>query len=117
MQRAVTRVHTAGTVIEDASLDPKIHTYLGALYWNEENNQGGLAWADVSTGYWAGLHVKKGRTLAVGTKIAPRELLLPEGTELPASIRVATEIQTVSVPLRTHFEFKQSAERVLAAQG
>ncbi len=118
VQRAVTRVHTAGTVIEDASLDPKIHTYLGALYWNEENNQGGLAWADVSTGYWAGLHVKKKAELwQWAQKIAPRELLLPEGTELPASIRVATEIQTVSVPLRTHFEFKQSAERVLAAQG
>ena len=43
VQRAVTRVHTAGTVIEDASLDPKIHTYLGALYWNEENNQIGRA--------------------------------------------------------------------------
>lgn len=117
VQRAVTRVYTAGTAIEDASLDPKAHTYLGALYWNEENSRGGLAWADVSTGYWAGLYVKKKAELwQWAQKIAPRELLLPEETELPASMRVTTDIQTVSVPMRTHFEFKQAASRVLAAQ-
>ncbi len=116
VQREVTRVYTAGTVIEDASLEPKAHTYLGALFWDEERGQGGLTWADVSTGYWAGLQAgKKGDLWLWAQKIAPRELLLPEGMELPPSVRLTTEIQTVTVPLQGHFDLVRGRERVRAA--
>ncbi|MFR0875849.1 MAG: hypothetical protein ACLSHC_15665 [Bilophila wadsworthia] len=33
VERAVTRVYTPGTAVEDVSLEPKGHTYLGALFW------------------------------------------------------------------------------------
>ena len=116
VERAVTRVYTPGTAVEDVSLEPKGHTYLGALFWNADTDRGGFAWVDVSTGYWAGLHVKKGQELwQWAQKIAPRELLLPEDADVPASLGL-TDIQAVRVPLRSHFDYKRSAERVLAAQ-
>lgn len=116
VDRAVTRVYTPGTAIDDVSLEPKGHTYLGALFWNAETDRGGFAWVDVSTGYWSGLHVKKQQELwQWAQKIAPRELLLPEDAEVPPSLGL-TDIQPVRVPLRSHFEYKRAAERVLAAQ-
>ena len=42
VDRAVTRVYTPGTAIDDVSLEPKGHTYLGALFWNAETDRGGL---------------------------------------------------------------------------
>ena len=76
VERAVTRVYTPGTAVEDVSLEPKGHTYLGALFWSADTDRGGFAWVDVSTGYWAGLHVKKSQELwQWAQKIAPRELL------------------------------------------
>ena len=116
VERAVTRVYTPGTAVEDVSLEPKGHTYLGALFWSADTDRGGFAWVDVSTGYWAGLHVKKSQELwQWAQKIAPRELLLPEDAYVPASLHL-TDIQAVRVPLRSHFDYKRSAERVLAAQ-
>ena len=115
VERAVTRVYTPGTAVEDVSLEPKGHTYLGALFWSADTDRGGFAWVDVSTGYWAGLHVKKSQELwQWAQKIAPRELLLPEDADVPASLHL-TDIQAVRVPLRSHFDYKRSAERVLAA--
>lgn len=116
VERAVTRVYTPGTAVEDVRLEPKGHTYLGALFWSADTDRGGFAWVDVSTGYWAGLHVKKSQELwQWAQKIAPRELLLPEDADVPASLHL-TDIQAVRVPLRSHFDYKRSAERVLAAQ-
>ena len=116
VERAVTRVYTPGTAVEDVSLEPKGHTYLGALFWSADTDRGGFAWVDVSTGYWAGLHVKKSQELwQWAQKIAPRELLLPEDADVPASLHL-TDIQAVRVPRRSHFDYKRSAERVLAAQ-
>ena len=120
VERAVTRVYTPGTSIEDVSLEPKGHTYLGALYWNPETEHGGFAWVDVSTGYWSGLYARKQPELWQWVqKIAPRELLLTEeareDAETESSLRV-TDIQIVRVPLRSHFDFKRSVERLLAAQ-
>lgn len=116
VERAVTRVYTAGTVVDDASLEPKGHTYLGALFWDENAGQGGLAWADVSTGYWAGLETKKKQELwQWAKKIAPRELLLPEQATIPSSMGL-DEIQAVNVSIRSHFDYKRSVERLLTAQ-
>lgn len=116
VDRAVTRVYTPGTAIDDVSLEPKGHTYLGALLWNAETDKGGFAWVDVSTGYWSGLHIKKQQELwQWAQKIAPRELLLSEDAEVPPALGL-TDIQPVRVPLRSHFDYKRSAERVIAAQ-
>ena len=116
VERAVTRVYTAGTAVDDVSLEPKGHTFLGALCWDEEAGRGGFAWVDVSTGFWTGLQAKKSTELWQWVrKIAPRELLLPDTFTLPESTRLE-EIQPVRVPFRSHFEYRRATERVLAAQ-
>lgn len=115
VDRAVSRVITSGTAIEDASLESKGHTYLGALFWNGENG-GGLAWADVSTGSWSGLQVKKLPELwQWALKMAPRELLVPEDCSLPGALTQG-DMQIVRLPFRSHFEPGRARERLLAAQ-
>ncbi len=115
VERAVSRVLTSGTAVEDVSLDAKHHSWLAALFWNGEDG-GGLVWADVSTGFWSGLQVKKSAELWQWTlKTAPRELLVPEDLSLPASLTQG-EIQIVRLPVRSHFDPRRSRERLLAAQ-
>lgn len=116
VRRAVTRVVTAGTALDDANLEAKAHNYLGALFWNGE--AGGFAWMDVSTGTWSGLQAAKSAELWQWVfKLSPRELLVPEQAEVPASLKLQSAIQLVRVPYRSHFEPKHALERVLAAQG
>ena len=117
VKRAVTRVLTPGTVIDDANLDAKEHNYLGALFWNQDAEAGAFAWVDVSTGEWSGLYSRKLAELwQWAQKMAPRELLLPEGVDTPAMATLGTT-QTVRVPARSHFDLKSGTERVMRAQG
>lgn len=116
VKRAVTRVLTPGTVVEDANLDAKGHNYLGALYWDDEKEAGGFAWLDFSTGEWSGLHAKKSADLWQWVrKMQPRELLVPEGAQVPASMSL-TSTQVVRVPGRAPFDLKAATERLLHAQ-
>ncbi|MCH5276219.1 MAG: DNA mismatch repair protein MutS [Desulfovibrionaceae bacterium] len=116
VKRAVTRVVTAGTALDDANLEAKAHNYLGALFWN--GGAGGFAWLDVSTGAWSGLQSAKLAELWQWVfKLSPRELLVPEQAEVPASLKLQSAVQLVRVPYRSHFEPGHALERVLAAQG
>lgn len=117
VKRAVTRVITSGTALEDANLEAKAHTYLGALFWNEERKAGGFAWLDVSTGAWTGLQSSREEELKQwALKMAPRELLIPDRGEMPLSLTLLPEMQAVRVPFRSHFELKQAEARVFAVQ-
>lgn len=116
VKRAVTRVLTPGTVVEDVNLAAKGHNYLGALYWDDDSGAGGFAWVDVSTGEWSGLHARKPADLwQWAQKMAPRELLLSDDSEAPSSFAL-TDIQTVRVPRRSHFDLKSGTARLLKAQ-
>ena len=55
VKRAVTRVLTPGTAVEDGNLRAKEHNFLAALYYDPDERAGGLAWVDCSTGEWSGL--------------------------------------------------------------
>ncbi len=117
VKRAVTRVTTGGTALEDANLEAKAHTYLGALYWNGTRSAGGLAWLDVSTGAWTGIQSSREEELRQwALKMSPRELLVPDRVDMPAQLSSLPGLQTVRVPFRSHFEFSQAQERVLSAQ-
>ena len=48
VDRAVVRVVTAGTIVEDNMLDPKANNYLAAIVLGDE--QAGLAYTDITTG-------------------------------------------------------------------
>ena len=119
VKRAVTRVITPGTVLEDANLASKSHNFLAALCPptpGGTSGAGGLAWADISTGQWSGVEFKREAELwQWAQKLAPRELLVPEGTELPQRC-ILEGIRLVRMPA-PQFELKRATERVVAAQG
>lgn len=84
VKRAVTRILTPGTVLDENSLGSKSNNFLAALNWSATHGSGGLAWLDYSTGKWSGLQTKKEEELWQWVdKINPSELLVPEETALP----------------------------------
>ncbi|MBO4301140.1 MAG: DNA mismatch repair protein MutS [Desulfovibrio sp.] len=114
VKRAVSRVITPGTILEDANLNSKSHNYLAALCPVKDG--GGLAWADVSTGQWSGVEFAREAELWQWVqKLCPRELLLPEGTAAPP--RSQLEGVRVAHLAQAHFAPKRAQERLLAAQG
>lgn len=116
VKRAVTRVITPGTVLEDANLASKSHNFLGALCPSASGGAGGLAWADISTGQWSGVEFKREAELwQWAQKLAPRELLVPEGVEPPQRC-ILEGIRLVRMPA-PQFDLKRATERVIAAQG
>lgn len=117
VQRAVTRVLTPGTVVEDSSLKAKQHNYLAALYWDSSKGWGGVAWVDFSTGEWSGLHSKKEPDLwQWAAKIAPSELLLAQGRTVPSQYGDLSA-QVTSVAPGAYFDFNRGSERVCQSQG
>lgn len=81
VKRAVTRIYTPGTVVEESTLEAKSNNYLAALCFDHEKNEGGLAWVDFSTGQFTGISGKKETQLWQWVvKINPRELILPPQT-------------------------------------
>jgi len=117
VKRAVTRVLTPGTAVEDGNLRAKEHNFLAALFADPEERAGGLAWIDFSTGEWSGLFAKDtARLWQWAIKISPRELLLPEGLEPPKDFATAG-IRIGHLPPRPHFDMAGGRDKVLAAQG
>ncbi|MEG2171910.1 MAG: DNA mismatch repair protein MutS [Desulfovibrionaceae bacterium] len=117
VMRGVTRVLTPGTMVEDGNLPSKEYNFLGALFINKNDNVGGFAWVDVSTGNWSGFHSKKPLELWQWVqKMAPRELLIPDDAQLPTDF-LLEGIQMVRVGSRSHFELKRAESRILEAQG
>ena len=116
VKRAVTRVITPGTVLEDANLASKSHNFLGALCLAASGEAGGFAWADISTGQWSGVEFRREAEMWQWVqKLAPRELLAPEGLEPPQHC-LLEGIRLARMPLG-RFELKSATERVLTAQG
>ncbi|WP_028571881.1 DNA mismatch repair protein MutS [Desulfonatronum lacustre] len=117
VKRAVTRVLTPGTLVEDAGLEAKEHHFLAALFWDAQADFGGLAWVDVSTGACRGIRVRGQMPLwSWVAKLQPRELLLPDHLRPPVQAGdVSTRI--TPLPVRGFFEFGQAKERVLRTQG
>lgn len=77
MPRDVTRVFTAGTVVEPGMLDAGRNNYLAAAVF--DGNRAGLAYADVTTGEFATAQLDGQRAvLEELTRLAPAELLLPD---------------------------------------
>ena len=77
VERAVVRVVTPGTLTEDSLLDARAHNFLAALA--KSQNALALAWLDVSTGDFHTGPVADGTLPAELARIAPGELLAPEG--------------------------------------
>lgn len=116
VKREVTKILTAGTVIDDANLESKQHTYLGAVLWKD--GQGAFAWLDVSTGYWTGVQaVKESELWQWVYKTDPKELLVPAGTEIPEVLKLNGNIQLVYLNASSHFDYRRAEKRILEVQG
>ena len=120
VQRAVTRVVTPGTVLDDANLSAGSHTYLGAVFFEEgggkNEGMGAFVWADISTGQWSGVEFRKPVDIWQWVqKIAPRELVLAERQSAPPP-GLLEGARVARLPDQ-HFDPRAATERVLTAQG
>jgi DNA mismatch repair protein MutS len=83
VRREVTRIVTAGTVTDDALLDPRASNYLAAVA--DGNDAVGLAWVELSTGRFQAASFPAARLADELARIHPAECLLSETCELPAT--------------------------------
>ncbi len=116
VKRAVTRILTPGTVIEESNLKEKAGNFLAALFYDSGKKNGGAAWLDFSTGEWTGLASRKEAELWQWLmKIEPRELLVPQEQAIPGEAQRA--MGNVSpLPFRGYFDLPGARERVMKAQ-
>jgi DNA mismatch repair protein MutS len=80
VRRELTRVVTAGTVTDDALLDPRESNYLAAIVPGEPT---GVAWVDLSTGRFLAAQFAAARLADELARIAPVECLVSEDLETP----------------------------------
>lgn len=84
MPREVTRLFTAGTVLEPNMLDAGRNNYLAAVVG--ESDRIGLAYADITTGEFATTQLRSRQALSDElARLAPAELLLPDNEQALAS--------------------------------
>lgn len=76
IQREVTRIVTAGTVIEPTLLDSKTNNYLCSFI--SDGKRAGIAYADITTGDFAVTEVENSDALTELQRLAPAELIIPQ---------------------------------------
>ena len=81
VRREVTRVVTAGTVTDDALLDPRASNYLAAVAFGETTS--GLAWVELSTGRFYAASFPTSRIADELARINPSECLASEDAQVP----------------------------------
>lgn len=80
VKREVTRIITAGTLIEDNLLDSKSNNYLAAMV--DVNGQSGLAFADVSTGEFFVQSLAKSDARSALQRMNPSEIICDKNHDL-----------------------------------
>jgi DNA mismatch repair protein MutS len=121
VRREVTRIVSAGTVIDDQLLDPQSSNYLAAIAFDGQSPKGnhrplvGLAWLELSTGEFTATAIDERRLADELSRLEPAECLVAEGSDalLPpeASDRAAIThrptwsfgVQMAMESLRKHF--------------
>ena len=81
VERAVTRVVTPGTLVDDSLLDAGESNRVAAMVPATSERAGALAWAELSTGAFGCMELPANELLDEVARLSPAELLLPEGTE------------------------------------
>jgi DNA mismatch repair protein MutS len=89
VERAVTRVVTPGTLVDDSLLDAGESNRVAAMVPATADRPGAIAWAELSTGAFGCAELPANELLDELARLAPAELLLPEGTELTPTIASA----------------------------
>ncbi len=116
VKRAVTRILTPGTIVEESSLSAKEHNYLAALCWNENRERGALCWADFSTGEWTGLELKNHDDIWQWLgKLSPSEILAPDNFSVPSN-HSGLKSKFNFVPAPSFFDHRSGSELILKDQ-
>jgi DNA mismatch repair protein MutS len=92
VRREVTRIVTAGTVTDDALLDPRASNYLAAVA--AAPDAAGLAWVELSTGRFFAACIPAARLADELARIHPAECVVSEETQLPAGALDAGQMLT-----------------------
>ena len=113
VKRAIVEVISAGTSMNDGNLDAKVANYLCAVL--PQKNSIAFAFADVTTGYFA---VSESPIQSFESEFArrmPKEVLVPQGVELPRSIAefVRAECILVTSVEEDHYALQNAAEVLL----
>jgi DNA mismatch repair protein MutS len=97
VERRVVRVVTPGTVIENDLLDERANNFLACLAPARRPKAGewGLAWLDITTGEFVAGVLAPERAVAELARIAPAEVLLPEGIDAPPWLDAAVNVTRV----------------------
>jgi DNA mismatch repair protein MutS len=116
VERAVTRILTPGTVVEDSTLQAKQNNYLAAVCLRDSGSEGGLCWLDYSTGEWSGIQSKQaGEIWQWLLKLSPGEILCPEGLALPEGMEDIKD-RITRLPFSAYFDPKRAREIVCRVQ-
>jgi DNA mismatch repair protein MutS len=115
VRREVIRLVTPGTLTEDSLLEARRHNYL--VSYTEVRGEGGIAWADVSTGELTVAACPRPQLGPMLARLSPREVLLPETLE--ADLReMIGEAGAAATPLaRASFDSGLAEGRVAEAFG
>jgi DNA mismatch repair protein MutS len=110
VRREVVRLVTPGTLTEEALLEARRHNYLAAFA--EVREEAALAWADISTGAFAVMACPRVRLGPELARLAPREVLLAEGSERAAEAVVAETGAAVTQLSRVAFDSTNGEKRL-----
>jgi DNA mismatch repair protein MutS len=116
VKRAVTRIYTPGTVVEDSTLKAKTNNYLAALSYDHDKNYGGLAWVDFSTGQFTGISSRNEAELWQWImKISPKEIILQREYKVPSGYS-DLDARITYAPSAGYFNIKSAEQSLFECQ-
>jgi len=117
VRRAVQRIVTPGTLIEETLLDARTHNYLAAVA--EAGGKLGLAWIEISTGEFLTQPLEVSFLSAALARIGPGELLISDVlTKKPELCETLNEwSKQLSIQPQTHFDSANGERRLQALYG
>ncbi|MEY3201315.1 MAG: hypothetical protein RIR70_865 [Pseudomonadota bacterium] len=107
VERAVSRIITPGTLTDAALLDDKRDCLLACL--NIHRGKLGLAWLNLANGDFRLLEAEADALPSQLERLAPAEILLPEGLHLPLLHNTAAAITPLP---EWHFDFDSATRRL-----
>ncbi|WP_333696011.1 DNA mismatch repair protein MutS [Phaeobacter italicus] len=111
VKRDVVRLVTPGTITEDSLLEARRHNFLTA--YCELRDEASIAWADISTGAFHVMPIARVRVSPELARLAPSELLVPDGPCLDQLRPIADDHQIPLTPLaKSSFDSTAAEKRV-----
>jgi len=117
VKRAVQRIVTPGTLVEETLLDARTHNYLASVA--EAGGKLGLAWIEISTGEFLTQPLEVSFLSAALARIGPGELLISDIlTEKPELFETLNEwSKQLSIQPQTDFDSANGERRLQALYG